>query len=92
MESVNNLIAPELLITVPVLYMLGVALKKLNVYPDKYIPLTLGIAGVLLSFLKLAAIGPISFELVFASLTQGVLCAGATVYANQLIKQGRGDK
>ncbi len=92
MESVSNLIAPELLITVPVLYILGIALKKLNVFKDKYIPITLGIIGIMLSFFKLASNNSVSFELIFASVTQGVLCAGATVYANQLVKQGSADK
>lgn len=89
MENLKEFIRPELLILIFVLYIIGVALKKLNTYPDKYIPLTLGIIAIVLAFFKLAASNPISFELIFASLTQGVLCAGASVYANQIVKQGK---
>lgn len=88
MQSIENLISPELLITVPVLYLFGMGLKKLNVFNDKFIPMTLGAVGVILSFLKLMAENPLTPELIFAALTQGILCAGSAVYANQLIKQG----
>lgn len=92
MQNIENLISSELLITVPVLYLLGMGLKKLSAFPDKFIPVTLGVVGVLLAFLKLSAQCSISPELIFASLTQGIVCAGCAVYTNQLIKQGSADR
>ena len=49
MNELVNYIKPELLILAPVLYLLGVALKKAQAFADKYIPLALGAAGVLLA-------------------------------------------
>ena len=93
MEQLVNYIKPELLILIPVLYFIGVALKK-SALKDKFIPLVLGLAGVLLCVLYvLAASAFDTWQSVllgmFVALTQGILCAGASVYANQLYKQGK---
>ncbi len=92
MEELVKYIKPELLILIPVLYFVGLALKK-SAVKDKRIPLVLGLSGILLSVLYVLAAG--SFEGfqsamlgLFTAITQGILCAGASVYANQLYKQG----
>lgn len=84
----TDYIYPELMILIPVLYLIGVALKKSNVIADKRIPLTLGVIGVLLSMLYFM-LGNVecSGSSIFAAITQGVLCAGASTYANQIYKQ-----
>ena len=89
-------IKPELLILIPVLYLIGIAIKKSNL-ADKYIPFILGIVSVLLSGLYLFATEPISggqaiATAIFTALTQGILIAGASVYANELVKQAGKDK
>ena len=84
-------IKPELLVLVPVLYLVGVAVKKSKV-ADKMIPWILGGISVALSALWILAT---SFPAtaadaalaVFTAITQGVLIAGASVYVNQLVKQ-----
>ncbi len=81
MEYLNNLIAPELFVLVPVLYLIGMGIKKSKWLKDEFIPVILGVSGVLLASLYLQSIS-------FAGITQGILCAGASVYVNQLIKQG----
>lgn len=93
MEQLVKTIKPELLILIPVLYLVGVALKR-SAIKDKLIPLILGLSGVLLSVLYILATGSFEgFQSVllglFTALTQGILCAGASVYANQLYKQGK---
>lgn len=91
MENLQEFIKPELLVLIPVLYMVGIALKK-SAIADKHIPWILGSAGVILSGLYLAATATsmgtqdILYAL-FTAIVQGVLVAGASVYANQLIKQ-----
>ncbi len=90
-DLLKEFIRPELLILIPVLYLYGVALKKSQV-ADKHIPWLLGVASVVLSFLFIAATSEIAkwqevLMAVFSGLTQGVLCAGASVYVNQLMKQ-----
>ncbi len=81
-------IQPELMILIPVLYLIGCGLKKSNVIPDKYIPILLGVIGVVLSACHFAS-EEIAFngESVFTAITQGILCAGASTYANQIYKQ-----
>lgn len=87
----QEFIKPELLILIPVLYLIGIALKK-SPLADKHIPLILGICGVFLSAVYLIASEPISglqafATMLFTAITQGILVAGASVYANQIIKQ-----
>lgn len=86
-------IKPELLILIPVLYLIGAGIKKSNI-ADKYIPLILGGTGIILSVVYLLATEPIIgtqavATAVFTAITQGILCAGASVYVNQLIKQAK---
>lgn len=93
LEQLKNFIRPELLILVPVLYFIGVGLKRTESIADKKIPMLLGLTGVSLAAVWVAATTAFSgyrdaLMAVFAAVTQGILCAGASVYVNQLIKQG----
>ncbi len=86
-------IKPELLILIPVLYLIGAATKKSNT-PDKFIPWILGAISIVLSALWIFASSPITTGAeiaiaIFTAITQGVLIAGASVYVNQLAKQTR---
>ena len=85
-------IKPELLILIPVLYVIGLAVKKTALIADKLIPLVVGAIGILLSViyvLATTALGsPQAIAMaIFTALTQGVLVGGASVYANQIFKQ-----
>lgn len=89
--SWQEFIKPELLILIPVLYFVGVAIKKSPI-KDAYIPYILGGAGVVLTFIYILSTEPVhnaqeAFTAIFTSLTQGILCAAASVYVNQLYKQ-----
>lgn len=84
-------IKPELLILIPVLYLIGYAIKKSTI-KDKFIPLILGAISVLLSALWIFANAPITTgaeiaTAIFTAITQGVLIAGASVFVNQIAKQ-----
>ena len=90
-ELLKEFIKPELLVLVPVLYLIGMALKA-SIVSDKLIPWILGSIGVVLSFVWLLATSfPANAEsvflLIFTGIVQGVLVAGASVFINQLIKQ-----
>jgi len=83
---IKEYIKPELLILAIVLYFLGVAIK------DKYIPLVLGFVGIIFSAIYVVATSTIAsyqdvLTIIFTSIVQGILVAGASVYVNQLIKQ-----
>lgn len=84
-------IRPELLILIPVLYLIGTAIKKSNL-KDKIIPWVLGAAAVILCGVWVFANTPVTTgaeiaTAIFTAITQGVLIAGASVYINQLVKQ-----
>lgn len=93
MENFTQYLQPELFVLIPVLYLIGVALKKATFLADKYIPFALGIIGVVIAVAYCFATGeaPADYRAVllilFTAVTQGILCAGASVYVNQLVKQ-----
>ena len=87
----QDYIKTELLVLVPVLYLVGVGLKKSKL-PDKRIPVTLGAVSITLSAVWVIATSDLSgisqiASAFFTAVTQGVLAAGASVYANQLYVQ-----
>lgn len=89
--NIQDYIKPELLILIPVLNLIGIAVKNSKIQ-DKLIPLILGICGILLASLYVFATEPtqgaraVAIAL-FVGITQGILAAGAGVYINQIIKQ-----
>ena len=92
----QDYIKTELLILIPVLYFVGVGLKESRL-PDKWIPLSIGLVGVILSAVWVFATSDVSCgkeiaSAIFTSFTQGVLVAGASVYANQLYLQAKKDE
>lgn len=84
----SQYIKPELLILVPVLFVLGEIIKKTEVVKANWIPAILGVTGVILSALYVWATSGFSVMMIFVSVTQGILVAGASVYVDQIIKQG----
>ena len=92
MDYIINYINPELIVLVPVLYVLGKMIKDSLVIPDTAIPAVLGVVGVLLAVVWcMATAQPVdlwAFALALVTaMMQGVLCAGVAVYADQLGKQ-----
>ena len=90
-ELVKEYISPELFILVPVLYILGIVIKK-SIIKDKLIPILLGLISILLTGLYLFA--TVEFNnikevlmIIFTTLTQGILIAAVSVYFNQIYKQ-----
>ena len=86
-------IKPELLILIPVLYVVGIGLKKSKL-SDTLIPLFLGGVSIILSTAWVLATSDISTlkdvaNAIFISVTQGILSAGASVYMNQLYIQSK---
>ena len=94
--NILNFIKPELVILVPVLYLIGIGIKKSKA-PDKYIPAILGCISVLLCLLWVMATSEIDtlkdvLYALFTAVTQGILTAGAGVYINQLYIQSKKDE
>lgn len=88
MEFINY-IRPELLIVAVALYFFGFGLKKIKRLKDNFIPLILGGAGVVACFLYIGFIEGFGWQAVVGGIVQGLLCAAASVYINQVIKQMR---
>ena len=91
-DILKDFIKPELMVLIPVLYLIGLSLKKSEKFSDKYIPLLLGICGIVLSILYVGATSTLGtwqdvLMLAFVGITQGILTAGASVYINQMYKQ-----
>ena len=84
--DLTEYIRTELFVLVPVLYTLGLLLKK-SPLSDWLIPFVLCGTGIVLSFAFFAGSGETIGKTLFASVTQGVLCASCSVFANNLIKQ-----
>ena len=96
MEGIEELIRPELLVLIPVLYFLELGLKKLAAFEDRWIPLALGAVGIVLALVYLIATQPVSTGqeiamLLFAGITQGILCAGCSLFAEKLITRSKKD-
>ena len=92
LELLKEYIKPELMILIPVLYLLGMAGKKNKYFADKWIPIVLGTISIFLTGLYVFATTDINnakevVMLIFTTITQGILLAGAAVYANQIYKQ-----
>ena len=95
MDLVNMLkeyIKPELLVLVVVLYFIGMGIKNTELIKDKYIPIILGILGIIISAIYIIATSSINsyqqvLTVIFTAIVQGILVAGAAVYVNQIIKQ-----
>ena len=91
--ELKEFIKPELLILIPVLYVVGIGLKKSKL-SDTLIPLVLGGIAIVLSASWVIATSDISTlkdvaYALFISVTQGILSAGASVYVNQLYVQSK---
>lgn len=90
-EMLKEFIKPELLVLIPALYLIGTALKNSEVN-NKHIPWILGVISVIFSTIVVISLTNISnltevLMAIFSGFTQGVLCAGASVYVNQIVKQ-----
>lgn len=92
MEAVMNYVKPELVVVAVVLYLIGLALKKTEYISDKFIPIILGIMGIVLALVWVLATSTLTgyqsvLMAVFTAIVQGILCAGLSTYANQIWKQ-----
>lgn len=80
---------PELLLLVPVLNLIGYWIKNTGKIKSSYIPVILGLAGMILCLFKSAGESKYGnfFEYAFSAVTQGILISSAAVYSNQVYKQ-----
>ena len=92
MELLTNYIKPELIIVAIALYFVGIWIKNTEYIKDKWIPLILGITGIVICAIWVLANTPIGtwqelLMAIFTSIIQGIMVAALSTYVNQLIKQ-----
>lgn len=97
MEQIMNYVKPELIVVAVVLYFIGMGLKQAQAVKDKYIPLILGGAGIILCAIWVLATSPLGTGqdiamAVFTAIVQGILVAGLSTYINQIVKQANKDE
>ena len=93
MPILEKYVKPELIILAIALYFAGILLKKSIRVKNKWIPLILTGIGVILASVYMLSVSDLSsvqgvMSALFFGITQGIVCAGMSVYVNQLIKQG----
>lgn len=93
-EILKEFIRPELVVLIPVLFLIGAGLKQAEWVNNKWIPLLLGAFGVALSLVYMVSVSTVTsvqsaMALLFSGITQGILCAGGSVYVHQLFKQSK---
>ena len=92
-EVLITYVKPELVSLAIVLYFVGVFIKKTEAISDKWIPLILCTAGIVLAAIYVVAVSlPFSSSgetlmAIFTAIVQGVLCAALSTFVNQMIKQ-----
>lgn len=92
MEILTQYIKPELIIVAIALYFVGMWIKGTESIKDKWIPLILGITGIVICAIWVLANTPIGtwqelLMAIFTSIIQGIMVAALSTYVNQLIKQ-----
>ena len=97
MEQILNYVKPELVVVAIVLYFIGVGCKHATIVKDKFIPIVLGIVGIVICALYVFATSTFGNAQditmgIFTAIVQGVLVAGLSTYVNQVIKQTRKDE
>ena len=93
-QIIQNYVKPELLVLAIVLYFVGMGIKNTEKISDKYIPVILSALGILISAIYVVATSAFNgyqsiLMAIFTSIVQGILVAGLSVYANQIIKQAK---
>lgn len=92
MDQIINYVKPELVVVAIVLYIIGIGLKKSVSVLDKYIPIILGVLGIVFCGCYVFATTSISNPqdaalCIFTAVVQGILVAGLSTYVNQIAKQ-----
>lgn len=85
-------IKPELLVLIPVLYVLGIWLKNSSIVQNWKIPFILTGVSVFLSALYLLgtefpSTASLVAAFIFTAVVQGVLCAAGAVFTQNIVKQ-----
>lgn len=92
MQFLQGIMDTQIYALAVALYLLGIGIRKISTVKNNHIPVILGIVGIV--FVALHIFATQSFDTpqqiaaaIFAAFVQGILCAAAAVYADQIFKQ-----
>lgn len=94
MDYISQFIDPQYAILVAIPYCVGSVIKRTGKVNCHWIPAILTVLGIVLAALSVfggGSYGSVATGLYDAA-GQGILCAGMSVYLNQMIKQARSEK
>lgn len=97
MGDILNYVKPELLVVAIVLYFIGMWIKQSEAIKNKFIPLILGVVSIFICGIWVMATSSFAsaqdFAMaIFSAITQGILVAGLSTYADQFVKQLKKDE
>ena len=89
--AVTDYIKPELIIVAVALYFLDMGIRKTGLVKEKFIPLIIGVSGVVICALYVFATcqcaGAADVAMAaFTSVTQVLVVSGVSIFAKQIIK------
>ena len=92
MENLIEFVKPDLVLMSIALYLVGISFKKADFIKNKYIPLLLGGIGILAAGMCIFSQADITsfkdiLKAAYETIIQGIMVAGLSNYANQIVKQ-----
>ncbi len=89
--EITDYIKPELIVVAAALYFLDMGIRKSGVVKEKLVPLIIGVSGIAICALYVFATcqcaGAAGVAMAaFTSVTQGLIVAGVSIFAKQIIK------
>lgn len=94
MQTLLTYVRPELIILVPVLMLIGKAIKNSKLIRDEAIPFILGVVSIFITAIYILAVTDIQggwqhiLSCIFDIIVQGILVAGTATWSHQCYKQG----
>lgn len=93
-DVIKSMMDPEIYSLAIALYFFGIHLRNSKRFKNSSIPIILGIVSMIFVFLHLLVTREIKgvqdiANAIFVTFVQGILCASAAVYANQIFKQAQ---
>jgi len=92
-EVIAQYLKPEMVVLAVALYFIGIALKRTSLVADCWIPMINGVFGILLAAFYICSVTPTPktyqevIGMILEIIVQGIICAAASTYVNQIKKQ-----
>ncbi len=85
--DIMSFVTSDMVFLIPVMFVIGIVLKKVKVVPNEWIPIILIIIAMIMTTAFMEVWNDPSPKAWVVALTQGILIAGAAVLTDQVPKQ-----